>query len=208
MIVKSGILFAVVFSSLAFVFVIPQFVWTKVIAALMFLLCIFVLFFFRDPGRLINSSASVLLAPADGKVLSCEKLESSDIGQCQVVRIFLSIFNVHIQRSPINGTVQNIERKKGAFKAAYKKEASEENAKNTIIIKGDKITVAVTQIVGLIARRIECWVKVNEAVEQGQKIGFIRFGSQVDIFMPSSVELCVKPGDNVKAGITKIGVLE
>lgn len=208
MMVKSGIIFVVFLWGLAAVLLIPQFTVSRVSSGVFFLLGLFVIFFFRDPGRVVDAPKGAVLSPADGRIISCDTEQVEGFGKCRVVKIFLSIFNVHLQRAPIAGSIVGVERKKGAFKAAYKEEASAINAKNTITIKGDGITVGVVQIVGLIARRIECWVKVGNEVNIGQKIGFIRFGSQVDVFLPEGVDLDIKPGDKVKAGLTVIGRLK
>jgi len=173
------------------------------------LLCaaaVFVLFFFRDPLRAVSLDGRHILSPADGRVMSCEPAEHEALGSCQVVRIFLSVFNVHLQRAPVGGVVESTLRQEGLYLPAYRQEAARKNARNTIVIQGDGMRLAVVQIVGVMARRIECWVQERAVVAQGQKIGFIRFGSQVDLFLPASVELRVSPGDRVRAGLDVIAI--
>jgi len=159
----------------------------------------FCAYFFRDPARVLASGPGVVLCPADGKVM--EVVEGTDNGKpVKIVRIFLSVFDPHLQRSPIDGTVKKITYVRGKFLDARDPRAAFENEQNHIHIEGQGVSLVVTQIAGLIARRIVCWVKEGQAVKAGDKIGLIRFGSQVDVFLPMSAKVLVKPGDRVTAG--------
>lgn len=180
------------------------------------LFAIFLLYFFRDPERIITPNESVILSPADGRIIGISKENGY-----RVIKIFMSLFNVHIQRAPLSGKVVNIEYKKGKFLPAQKTMAGEQNEQNLISIeqrakskenfisgnqrdleKSAVIRVTVRQIAGLFVRRIVCWTKIGDHLTQGQKIGMIMFGSQVDISLPENVDLKVKPKDKVKAGLT------
>ncbi len=159
---------------------------------------VFLVFFFRDPERVISVNPSNVLSPADGTVF-----EIVDNSNEKKVKIFLSIFNVHLQRSPVAGTIFKIERKKGKFYAANHPKAHTLNEQNIIHIKTvDNEIFKVHQIVGIIARRLTLRVNENQPVNQGDKIGLIKFGSQVDISMPKNYNVLVKPKDKVFGGLT------
>jgi len=170
----------------------------------------FCAYFFRDPSRIIPEGERLLLSPAYGKIL--EIVEGRDpiaTGPVWVLRIFLSVFDPHLQRSPVAGRVKRIEYKKGKFLDARDPKAPFENEQNRIEIVPDSGVPAlvVTQIAGLIARRIVCWVKEGQNVQAGERIGLIRFGSQVDVVMPKTARLRVKQGDFVTAGDTVLADL-
>jgi len=171
-----------------------------VAAAILFGLALFVAFFFRDPERTIPSDPDIIVAPADGRVVRIE-LEGEDTR----VSIFLSIFNVHINRSPIAGRVEGIQYRKGRFLAAFDHRASVENEQNTVEIEGEGIRLECTQIAGLVARRIVCRTRVGDTLERGERFGLIRFGSRIDLFLPSGVEVGVRVGDRVRGGNSVIG---
>jgi len=164
-------------------------------------------YFFRDPKREIPQNENLLLSPADGKVVKIQKVEShpSFFSPVTIVSIFLSLFDVHITRAPISGTVREVEYKPGKFFSAYKDKASFKNESNSILINGDETNILVKQIAGFAARRIKCFVKKNEMITGGQKIGLIYFGSRVDIFIPQGIQLKVNLNQKVKAGCTEIG---
>lgn len=157
--------------------------------------------FFRDPDRKIPGEKDLVLAPADGKVLDLSK--GSD-GTTRV-SIFLSIWDVHINRSPIRGTIQEIRYRPGKFRMAFDRRASVENEQNVLTITNDSLTVRFSQIAGIVARRIVCWKKPGDVVESGERIGLIRFGSRVDVFLPDTVALKLSRGDRVRGGSTVIG---
>ena len=164
----------------------------------------FCAYFFRDPARVVPQDDQLILCPADGKVV--EVVEGKDAissGPVWLVRIFLSVFDPHLQRSPISGKVRRIEYKAGKFLDARDSQAHIENEQNRIEIVSDAgEPLVVTQIAGLIARRILCWVKEGQQIKAGQRIGLIRFGSQVDVVLPKSATIKVKAGDVVSAGDT------
>ncbi|GAB4028379.1 MAG: phosphatidylserine decarboxylase family protein [Elusimicrobiota bacterium] len=166
------------------------------------LLTLFSLYFFRDPIRDRQFSDNQLASPADGTVLSIK-----EDGDFLVMRIFLSVFNVHIQRAPVSGKIGKIKFTQGKFAVAYKPEAKD-NQRNMIEIKtADGKIVMVEQITGAIARRIACYVKEGEEVKVSQKIGMIYFGSQVALYLPKEAKIIVKEGDKVFAGETILGTI-
>jgi len=169
-------------------------------AIVLLVLCAFVMFFFRDPERSFVLSGTQVLSPADGKVVSVRK--ENDL---EVLSIFLSIFDVHINRAPVGGKITKIEYRKGKFLAAFDERASNENEQNSITIDHQGQPVRFVQIAGLIARRIICWKKEGEKIEAGERIGLIKFGSRVDVFLPSGSTINVKVGQKVRAGETVIG---
>jgi len=181
-------------------------------ALVLFLASAFCAYFFRDPARVIPMGERLLLSPADGKILEiAEGQDSIAVGPVWVLRIFLSVFEPHLQRSPVAGRVKRIEYKKGKFLDARDPKAPFENEQNRIEIEtqgSDPQVFVVTQIAGLIARRIVCWVKEGQKVEAGERIGLIRFGSQVDVVMPKQARLRVKAGDFVTAGDTVLADLK
>ncbi len=187
-------------------FVIGLFVLECVFMKLSFLCIIFtvfVLFFCRDPKREIPFSENEITSPADGTVLSIKAENDPNI---IVVRIFLSIFNVHIQRAPYAGEVTETKYTKGSFFFANNPNA-DKNERNLISFNTEKGNIAIEQITGAIARRIECWVKPADKVTTGQKVGFIYFGSQVALYLPKDkVTLTIKEGQAVQGGITVMGL--
>lgn len=168
-----------------------------------FLLGVFVAFFFRDPIRNTIYAKNEIAAPADGKVLSIKTEKDPNI---LVIRIFLSIFNVHIQRATIDGEVEETLYTKGSFAFANNPDA-DKNERNLIKIKNGEKFAHVEQITGAIARRIECWVKKGEKVKAGQKVGVIYFGSQVAVYLPKDkVIVTVKEGQMVQGALSVLGL--
>ena len=167
------------------------------------LLWAFVAFFFRNPKRTIPADPRIIVSPADGKVVKVER-----IGNVFRLSIFLSIFDVHVNRSPMRGRIEAIDYRRGKFKAAFNHAASVENERNIIMIGEGQVKLVVTQIAGLIARRIVCWKKVGDFVEKGELIGLIRFGSRVDVLFPAGTEATVETGTRVRGGSTPIGVFK
>ena len=164
-------------------------------------LAVFVSFFFRDPNRDIPKNKDTILSPADGRILEVSR-ESDGTTK---VSIFLSIWNVHINRSPIAGTVAEVCYFPGKFRMAFDKRASIDNEQNVLVIKNSSFKVKFIQIAGLLARRIVCWKKQGDSVDIGERIGLIRFGSRVDIFLPATATITVGQGHKVQGGITVIG---
>ena len=175
--------------------------WNAVGVGLLILLG-FVGCFFRDPERLITRDTSIIVSPADGRVVRIENQ-----GAATRISIFLSIFDVHVNRSPIGGTVTDVEYRKGRFRAAFNHLASVENERNTLTIRDNDVAIACSQIAGLVARRIVCWKKAGDAVRKGERIGLIRFGSRVDLLLPAKAVLTVQVGDKVRGGSSAIARL-
>lgn len=177
--------------------------WMAGLAGVFFLATAFCTYFFRDPKRVPPADDQLVLSPADGKILEIveEKQENATVW---VLRIFLSVFEPHLQRSPVDGTVRALRYREGKFLDARDPKAPFENEQNRIeIVPASgriQAPVVVTQIAGLIARRIRCWVKEGQSVKRGERIGLIQFGSQVDMTLPQALRLKVKAGDHVKAG--------
>lgn len=172
-------------------------------------LFLFTAYFFRNPRRRVPRDEDLVLSPADGVVMAVDHIEEKDFmgGSCTKVSIFLSIFNVHINRAPVSGKVNYIYYRPGKFLPAFKSHASEINEKNFIGIEADKFKLMVTQVTGFIARRIVCYTKTGDYLDQGQRFGLIKFGSCTELYLPPEIHIEVKPGDKVKGGETIIGRL-
>ena len=169
---------------------------------LLLLLAGFVAFFFRNPKREIPSDPRVIVSPADGKVVRIERA-----GDVTKLSIFLSIFDVHVNRSPMAGLIESIDYKRGSFKPAFNHAASVENERNTIMVRQGSVKLVFTQIAGIVARRIVCWKKVGDTVGKGELIGLIRFGSRVDVLFPAGTTVTVLCGTRVRGGSTPIGII-
>ena len=171
---------------------------------------LFTLYFFRDPERKIVATEGQILAPADGKVLSIDETEEQYFigGRCKRVSIFLSIFDVHINRAPVGGTIKAVRYNRGKFAFANTTEASVNNESNLIGIDGGGASFAVKQIAGAVARRIICSCKPQEPVQAGDRIGMIRFGSRTELYVPLDCEILVSVGQKVRGGISLIGAYD
>ncbi len=170
------------------------------------ILAAFVCYFFRNPRREIPSGEKLIVSPADGKVVKVDVWRGDgedDSGQ--VISIFLNVFDVHVNRAPVQGEVETVEYRRGRFKAAYDDEASRVNEQNVIRIHSESGRIVVKQIAGLIARRVVCWKQPGSSVERGELIGLIRFGSRVDVLFPGQVRVWVRVGERVKGGSSIIG---
>lgn len=176
-------------------------VW--ILAGLMMILAGFMVFFFRDPKRRVPVDDDIVVSAADGKVTRVEEREEG-----MFVSVFLSPFDVHINRAPISGIVEEVRLFKGLKKPATSDSASATNERNAVTIKGRKMTVVCTQIVGILARRIVCRTKSGMTINGGEKFGLIRFGSRTDLLMPRDVKVFVRPGDRVRGGETVIAKLK
>lgn len=179
----------------------------KFLVLISWLLILFSIYFFRDPERKIPSGDNVIVSPADGKVVLIEHIRDNDFFNTDVqkISIFMSVFNVHVNRIPINGRVSYFNYQKGKFHPAYKEDASYENEHTTIVIENEKIKVLFKQIAGVMARRIVCHIREGWRVKQGERFGMIKFGSRIDILLPMNIELNIKLKQKVKAGETIIG---
>lgn len=160
---------------------------------------LFMMYFFRDPQREVPQDAGAIVSAADGVVTRIDLTDTT-----KLVSVFLSPMDVHINRSPITGTIKEINYTRGKKMPATKDEASLVNERNALVIEGEDITITCTQIAGILARRIVCWPKAGDNLIRGQKFGLIKFSSRTDLLMPASVELMVKVGDRVKGGETII----
>src|SRR5205809_3913666 len=165
----------------------------------LFVVALFCLYFFRDPDRSVPSGP-VAVSPADGKVVAV-KIESPTVTR---VSIFLNIFDVHVNRTPISGKITDVRYDKGQFLVASKEEASSQNEQNTVTVEGDGTRVRFKQIAGLIARRIVFNKKLGDHVTVGERVGLIKFGSRMDVELGPEWEIVVKPGMHVEAGSSVI----
>ena len=202
-----GLPFILPLAALLLLFLLLDFYRTSMV---FFLLCLFTIWFFRNPDRTAPGDEKSILSPADGKVLTVEELVEGEILHKNVkkVSIFMNIFNVHVNRVPTSGTVRKIRYTPGKFFSANLDKASSLNERSALLVVGDDGTeIMTTQIAGLIARRIVCWVKEGMAVERGERFGLIRFGSRLEVFMPPEARVAVDKGDRVRAGETVIGYL-
>jgi phosphatidylserine decarboxylase len=175
------------------------------VAVPLLVLAAFMAYFFRDPRRSVPVDETLVVSPADGRVTRIEKLSPGEADSPTVVSIFLSPFDVHINRSPIAGRVLDRVYTKGRFMIATKDEASLVNEQNALTIEGEKMTVVCKQIAGVLARRIVCWKKPGDQLERGERFGLIKFGSRTDLVLPAQVEVSVQLGARVRGGVSIIG---
>lgn len=205
-IVKEGYIYIVVLAIITvIIYVTVDPYWSIIPAVLMG----FITFFFRNPKRKIPYDNSLVLSPADGKVMSvCEVYDDQFLNQVGLkVTIFLSVFDVHVNRSPIAGEIKFQQYTCGRFRPAYKESVGCENERHSIGIENDNMKVLVTQIAGILARRIVSWVTLGSILQLGERYGLIKFASCTEVIVPKTVEILVKKGDRVKGGETVIGRL-
>ncbi len=169
------------------------------------LLALFFVQFFRDPERRIPDIPGAIVSPGDGKVTDVSTLEFAG-GPRTRISIFLNVFNVHVNRSPIAGTIRAVEYRKGRFGNAVGAVSAEENEQNIVTVEGEGETVVFKQIAGLLARRIVFTKKVGDRLARGERVGMIKFGSRVDVLMPADVAVQVKVGDKVAGGSTVLAL--
>lgn len=175
------------------------------------LLTIFVLWFFRNPERVAPQDLSAVISPADGKIIVAEEINEDRYLKKKALKIsvFMNVFNVHVNRVPYSGKVQDVIYNKGKFISANLDKASMDNEQNAVILDiGNGKKIMFVQIAGLIARRIVCYLKPGDTVKKGKRMGLIRFGSRVDVYLPAGSTLNVKIGDKVVAGETVLGYLK
>jgi phosphatidylserine decarboxylase len=179
-----------------------------VVVGLAVLLPIAIALFFRDPDRVIPSDRGLVLSPADGRVIHAGPARPGEAppGEWLQVTIFLSVLDVHINRTPVAGRVERVDYVAGTFKAAFRHE-SHANERSEIWIDHDGVRVVVRQVVGLLARRVVCRVKPGDVLAPGQRIGLMKFGSRMDVFVPTSAAVRVTAGATVVAGVTEIARL-
>ncbi|HSE06252.1 MAG TPA: phosphatidylserine decarboxylase [Methylomirabilota bacterium] len=178
-----------------------------VAAAVLAVVALAFLGFFRDPARTAPDLPGAVLAPADGRVMVITEQVDPWVGPAVRMSIFLSPLDVHVNRAPIGGLVKAVEYVAGRFLAAYRPEASEQNERCVVSLDGERARVAVTQISGVLARRIVCRVRPGDSLRAGERYGLIRFGSRTDLLVPLGTDLRVRVGDRVRGGESVMGVL-
>lgn len=176
-------------------------------AIIPFLLAAFFLWFFRDPERAIPTDPGAVVSPGDGKVTDVSTLADGDRKQLRV-SIFLSVFDVHVNRSPIAGIVRDVRYQRGKFLNAMSSICAEQNEQNIVTVEGDGKKVVFKQIAGLLARRIVFYPKIGDRLERGQRVGLIKFGSRVDVLFDASARVSVKVGERVKGGASVLAYLQ
>jgi len=179
-------------------------VWMQSLAGVLTILALFTIWFFRDPQRPIPDAPGLVVAPGEGRVILVGEADEPTYvgGRCRKVSIFLSIFDVHVQRAPVSGTVEHRSYKPGAYAVAWLDKASEDNEQASLGLATPHGRVLVRQIAGLVARRIVTDPAEGDRVERGQRIGLIRFGSRVDLFLPLEWEIACAVGDRARVGVT------
>ncbi len=160
---------------------------------------LFILFFFRDPDRTPPANPETIVSPADGRVMEVVEEARGQLAGRRI-SIFLSIFDVHVNRSPVAGRITAIEYRTGKFHAAMRGRASSENEQNAFYVSSEEGDIVFKQIAGWVARRIVCWKAVGDSVTRGERVGMIRFGSRMDVWLPDRVDILVRPGQHVAAG--------
>jgi phosphatidylserine decarboxylase len=161
----------------------------------------FVAYFFRDPERSIPMGSGLLLAPADGKIVTVNPLQNDPVQPSgTLVSIFLSVFDVHINRAPMSGTVVDVRYQPGKFLPAFRADASDLNEQNMVTLQAGETRVIITQIAGILARRIVCRVRAGDKLSPGERFGLIRFGSRVDILIPPEFTVYARLGQRVRGG--------
>jgi phosphatidylserine decarboxylase len=170
------------------------------------LLATFFLWFFRDPKRTIPTAPGLIVSPGDGLVTETVSISTPD-GPRQRISIFLSVFNVHVNRSPIAGSLTRVRYQKGKYLNAMNPASADRNEQNAVTVKGDGYEVTFKQIAGLLARRIVFNLSQGDTVERGQRVGLIKFGSRVDVLLPAEAVIKIKLGDKVKGGSSVLAVM-
>ena len=165
----------------------------------------FVLYFFRDPDRIVPHEPDLVVSPADGRVIEVVEVESAPLlkGRARRISIFMNVFNVHVNRSPMSGTVQDIKYSPGTFIPADRERAMIQNEQNAVLLEDDQgRRITVVQVAGLIARRIVCRTETGDWLRRGERFGMIRFGSRLDCYLPLACDVLVKAGQRTTAGET------
>ena len=206
-IAKEGKIFVYPVSFLTIILIILYYLYniSGIIPAISGLLFLFCLNFFRDPIRIIPDGEKIIVSPADGKIIRIEKLHDEEIGESFVVSIFLNIFNVHANWMPLDGDFLDLQYSKGKFLLAFNHKACDENERNLIKINTEIGTIKIVQIAGLLARRILCYARKGNSMRIGERLGFMRFGSRIDLTISSKVNLKIKEGQKVVGKKTIIG---
>ncbi len=197
------------FLAISLVLAIAVTAWCATWSIPLWIIFVFVLQFFRDPARAIPQEAGIVLSPCDGRVIKVERAQDPYAQrEAILVSVFMNVFNVHSNRSPADGTVEKVQYFPGKFVNADLDKASAENERNAVVLKtNDGQTVTFVQVAGLIARRILCYIKAGDVLARGQRYGFIRFGSRVDVYLPLTATVKVAIGDKVSATTTILAKL-
>ena len=170
------------------------------------LLALFFLWFFRDPERLIPEATGTVVSPADGKVTDISSTKVGSVDRTRI-SIFLNVFDVHVNRSPVAGVIREVHYQKGKYLNAMNPASAEHNEQNAVTVEGDGQIVIFKQIAGLLARRIVFNKKVGDRVQRGERVGLIKFGSRVDVLLDASATVQIKVGDRVKGGASVLAYL-
>jgi len=207
MIAREGFPFIIPLAAVTIIAFLAGYTW---LCAVLFLLTLFVLWFFRNPERETPEGQRVVTSPADGKVIRIEETTSDELPGIpfRKISVFMNVFNVHVNRIPCAGEVFSIRYRAGKFLSANLDKASELNERNIVLIRmPDGREIITVQIAGVIARRIVCWLKEGMQVQKGERFGLVRFGSRLEVFLPLGTKILVRLGDKVRAGETPIGEL-
>jgi len=196
-----------IYYGLALIVVAALVAWLTIpaLAAFPLLLAAFFLWFFRDPERSIPAVQGAVVSPADGKVTDISSFDEH--GETRIrISIFLSVFDVHVNRSPVRGVIDHIHYQKGQFRNAIVADSADTNEQNIVTIRSDAGRVVMKQIAGLLARRIVFTKKIGDALERGERVGLIKFGSRTDVIFPAGADMKVRVGDHVKGGSTVLAI--
>ena len=202
--VRDGFIYGLSLLAVAAVAVWATGSWVWAIVPL--LLAFFFLWFFRDPERLVPAGAGLIVSPGDGLVTETARIDTP-AGPRQRISIFLSVFDVHVNRSPISGVLSRVEYQKGLYLNAMNPASAERNEQNVVTVRGNGFEVTFKQIAGLLARRIVFTFKEGDVVERGQRVGLIKFGSRVDVIVPAEAAVRVKVGERVKGGSSVLAAM-
>jgi phosphatidylserine decarboxylase len=195
--VRDGYIYA--FSMLAVAVLVSWVTGHAFLGLIPILLGAFFLWFFRDPRRCIPGGDGLIVSPGDGKVTEAVTVDTPE-GRKHRISIFLSVFDVHVNRSPIAGVLTDVHYQKGKYLNALNPASADRNEQNVVTVRGEGVEVTFKQIAGLLARRIVFLPRPGDRLERGEKVGLIKFGSRVDVLIPATAELCVQVGERVKGG--------
>ena len=202
--VRDGYIYALSLLAVAFVLAWATGKWEWGIVPV--ILAAFFLWFFRDPNRTVPAGAGLIVSPGDGKVTEAATISTPD-GPKQRISIFLSVFDVHVNRSPISGVLTAVHYQKGQYLNALNPASADRNEQNVVTVSDEGMEVTFKQIAGLLARRIVFKPRQGDHVERGQRVGLIKFGSRVDVIIPAEAALRVKPGDRVRGGASVLAAM-
>ncbi|MEK7741655.1 MAG: phosphatidylserine decarboxylase family protein [Nitrospirota bacterium] len=206
-IAKEGYPYIIIFAATTIVALLLGGKWMVIVP---FVITVFMVYFFRDPEREIPEGEGLFVSPADGKIILIKDVFEKEHLKADVkeISIFMSPFNVHVNRTPCDGKIKNIQHNKGKFMAAYKDQASFKNENIEMTLKTKYGDILVRQVAGYVARRAVCRANAGDSLKRGERYGIIKFSSRLDVYLPKNTEIKVKLGDRVKAGETVIGVIE